>query len=189
VTQTNDLLVDYPPAHGPATAIASNTDGWRAVAYVDAAGELCFGSVDNSGSSQGACSPTGAFGNGPLVDNASGQDVSAAATAPASEAPSPQEIGVFGTVTTGEAEPSNIQHVAWVVVTAGSDPITATLSPTAQVLGSSTHLAGDERVWFAWVPSDIPDGQLRVSSYTASGDITGSQPLWLTPHDFATRNR
>jgi hypothetical protein len=187
VSQSNNLLSDHPPADGSTTTLVSNGDGWRAVAYVDVAGDICFGSVEASGTSQGACSPTDAFGNGPLVDNASGPGVSAAATAPASEAPKSNEIGVFGLVTTGESEPANFQHVARVVITTTNTSTTATLSPTALTMGSTEPLAGDERAWFAWVPADPPNGALRLSSYTANGELTGSQPLWLTPRDFADR--
>jgi hypothetical protein len=186
VEQSDDLLADHPPVDGSTTTIVANPDGWRAVAYVDAGGDLCFGSVDPAGTSQGACAATGAFGNAPIVDNASGPNVSAAATAPASEAPAAHEVGVFGMVTTGESEPNNIQRVAHVVVGGGDISTDAMLSPTAAAMGGTGRLAGDERVWFAWVPSTIPGGALRISSYTTNGELTGSQPLWFTSHDFET---
>jgi hypothetical protein len=184
VTQSEDLVSDFPPIGGSMTTMASSADGWRAVAYVDSAGDMCFGSVDASGASRGACAPTDAFGNAPAVDNATGPDVSAAATAPASEAPSAAEIGVFGMVSIAATEPSNFQHVARVTVDAGGASIDATLSPTAAAMGSTTRLAADQRVWFAWVPSDVRGGALTVSSYTSDDDFTSSQPVWLTPNDF-----
>jgi hypothetical protein len=185
VSQSDELLSDHPPVDGTTRTVVANPDGWRAVAYVDTAGDLCFGSVDPSGKAQGACAPTGSFGNAPIVDNASGPNVSAAATAPASEAPAAHQVGVFGVVTTGETEP-NFQHVARVAVRSGDSSTDATLSPTAADMGGTGKLAGDERVWFAWVPSTAPNGALRISSYTADGELTGSQPLWLEPHDFET---
>jgi hypothetical protein len=54
-------------------------------------------------------------------------------------------------------------------------------------MGSASPLAADSRAWFAWVPADAPGGALRLTSYTAAGEATGSQPLWLTRHDASSR--
>lgn len=184
VTQSNDLLAAYPPSPGSVRTLARNADGWRAVAYVDADGELCFGSVEPFGPARGACSPTDAFGDAPLVDNAVGPGESAAATAPESEAPEPEEIGVFGMVSTGASEPGRIQPITKVKVSSGLFRIAATLSPTAAAMGSESRLARGERVWFAWLPTTLLHAPLRVWSYNTAGETTGSQPLWITPREF-----